>query len=1398
VKPDSPRWREVTPSEFDHEREGLNLVRELLPDRAPYRAWSNFEFKDDSGKWHEVDLLVLGESRLHLVELKHYRGTITGSAYKWTRGGRTEVSPLLLARRKAQRLKSLIVRAAARSAAVPWVQECVFLHAADGRCALPASDATDLFGLDGDEERSGLPGLSVRLLEPANGRGNRTGAGHDEVLAQLFDQIGFAVRREREVGSWRLIGPPEDEGEGWQDWPAEHRVARNPARARFFVSPPGASEANRRATRALVERVHSLTSRLKHENVLSPIDLVDNELGAGLVFPRDETTNRLDLWLDDRASGVPLDTQVGMLRQLAEALAYAHRHHVVHRGLTPAAVQVRERADGDPVVLLADWQVAGADDPEQTADRPAGGGATRIFKILEDKRGEDAEERRAGAYRAPEGRWSPTADRVKLDVFALGAVAYHLIAGRPPAADATELRERLASDGGLDLTADVPEVPDSLRRLVLAATRNKVTERLTDVRAVLAMLDEVERELAAPTIVPDDVDPLEAAPGALLGTRFELLRRLGSGSTAVGLLVADRDADGEHRVLKVALDDAAARRLEDEAAVLRPLRTLSHPRLVRLADEQPLRVGGRLALLLESAGDRTLADVLRERPRLSLDLLERWGTDLLEAVVALDKAGIDHRDVKPANLGIRKQPSDRAPHLVLFDFSLSRAGAASVEAGTVPYLDPFLGSAARPHWDSAAERYAVAVTLHQMATGRPPVFGDGLSQPASIPDEATIDPGSFDPSVSAGLAEFFRRAFRRNAGKRFDTAAEMLDIWQSIFAGTTVPDDADTLAERVQPDTPLAESGLSARALSALEPFRLDTVGDLADVDPGRLSRLGGIAEPTRREVRSRAKRWRERFGDLAEPSSVDVSVEANADLLGDPELAAVTLAERCGPLRAKARRRLARAVLGLDGGPEGGIDGFATLADLAKAVGVATPSQAYGHLTGALDAWAEDQPSRAILDEIRDHVRTSVDGFGGVARAVEIAADLAGSDDPLRARVMSGLIRLALDRADHVERGGGDAVTVHRRRRRRDASVVLAADPALLDTADALGRMADDLVSGVVESTEYVVAATTAAARLRPAWPAGLAAPEDAPLVRLAARLSDTAGASRRGELHDRGMPPATAVKIALGGLAPSQRLTADDIKGRVRARFPDLEPLPGRPRLDRVLVEAGLPLQWDGAAFTTPSVPPDTTLASRSHVSVVPVVGRAVPGTTDEDARLVESASSRSFLALGVPPSGLDAYAGELAARHGAVALNVTSALIEALRGEATLAGIGWDDVRAADAAEPGSRPAQGLTALVRRAAPAVEKQVAELTAATPAGTRPVLLLDAEPLARYGHTDLLARLSDITVRREQAVWLVVPRDGNGGASLDGVPVPLAHGGQFMELNDSWLRATALEGDRA
>jgi hypothetical protein len=68
-------------------------------------------------------------------------------------------------------------------------------------------------------------------------------------------------------------------------------------------------------------------------------------------------------------------------------------------------------------------------------------------------------------------------------------------------------------------------------------------------------------------------------------------------------------------------------------------------------------------------------------------------------------------------------------------------------------------------------------------SGGAPRFGDGLSDPASVRDEATIAPDMFDAAVAEPLAGFFRTALARSAKERHDTAAEIRQ-WRDRFGST--------------------------------------------------------------------------------------------------------------------------------------------------------------------------------------------------------------------------------------------------------------------------------------------------------------------------------------------------------------------------------------------------------------------------------------------------------------------------------------------------------------------------------------------------------------------------------------------------------------------------------------
>lgn len=1409
---DDSRWVEVSTSQFSHEAEGLRLAKELLPDVEPFRAWSNFEFRDTRGRWHEVDLAVLGRDTLYLVELKYYSGRLRGDDHRWLRDGRrAEDSPLKLAHRKAQYFASLLkerFREYLHSKGqhnvdlreyIPYVQEAVFLHHPNMRCELPQHARRGIYGLEGHEHVSGLRPLSELLLAPASHE--PINAIKSAILARIMEQIGLVPRRQREVGSWVIDDQPLGERDGWQDWPAFHRVTTTDRyRIRFFIPAPGISSAEEFRLERQVEHEYRLLSRLRHDGVLTPRDVVKAELGTGLVYPDDERLNRLDLWFAERENGLSLKQQLDIIRQVAEALHYAHRHRVVHRGLVPSAVALRERSDGGLAVVVSNWEAAGSLSATTTATSSVVGDGSAASLILRDLAEDDE------LFEAPEGRWTAGADRTRLDVFALGAFAFYVLTNqRLPAPDRGALVDRLRRDAGLDLGAELPQVPSKIRELVLHATNPRPSERTANVAEFLAEFDAAEQALYETTVI-EEVDPLEAVPGQLLDGRYRFRRRLGSGSTAVGLLVADEGAGGKQRVLKVAKDDAAAARLESEA---KALAALQHDRIVDCLGI--VQIAGRKALVLTFAGDTTLAEELaRKRGRLSLDLLERWGTDLLSALVELDRVGVFHRDIKSSNLGVDareiRSHGKSDSRLVLFDFSMSGAELQALAAGTPHYRDPFLGHEGRVSYDSAAERYGAAVVLYEMATGTLPQYGtDPDADPASVPDEVSINGDAFDPAVREDLEAFFTTALARDANRRHDTAEDMRRAWTSIFKrlGRSAPDAAGKAAAATL-ESSLGEAGLSARAVSALEP-EVTTVFELLTLDPARLNGLvRKEARETRSEIRERVSEWRKTFEDnLAARRGTDTARSTDATTFPDPLRTAALLVDIAQGKRAATRRQAAELILGL----REGLDAFATQQELAQAVGRSGPrgNQLIRELQ---NAWASDDRSRDLLDELVRLITRSLKTFGGVATIKTLTDEILAAlpDAPADAseqanRVAAGLLRLTLDR--YVEHEMAETHEPLAKRRHGGRLALVAIDSTLLDAADAIAGLAGKMVADAKAAREDIVPQQRAAREIRAKFDetfhkAGGDAPPaitDLRLVRLAAQTATDVGLSARGELHSFDMAPHFAVRLALSGVGQREELSPAELTDRVRARFPDLQSLPGRPALDKIVERSGIGLQFaDGAYRPEASSPAATSGLPSRPGTVVPERTEPVLSRGDHmDRVLAESLRTRSFLALGVGvlrSDEVDRAVATLSGRFHARVVDVTGLMIDEMRSLAEEVGLPWSLIRSADVAAPGSRDARGLRTVVDRVVPRVTQHIDGLAVGDSAGSGgPVVLTELSPLARYGHLGVIARWSDLAAKRARPVWVVLPQvSWMRGAIVDGKPLQLGSNGQFVELDAAWL----------
>jgi hypothetical protein len=261
-----------------------------------------------------------------------------------------------------------------------------------------------------------------------------------------------------------------------------------------------------------------------------------------------------------------------------------------------------------------------------------------------------------------------------------------------------------------------------------------------------------------------------------------------------------------------------------------------------------------------------------------------------------------------------------------------------------------------------------------------------------------------------------------------------------------------------------------------------------------------------------------------------------------------------------------------------------------------------------------------------------------------------------------------------------------------------------------------------------------------------------------------------------------------------PGQAYEPTEVRDRVRARFPDLAPLLQRPELDALVERIGL--RWDdrGRRYRAPAVGGGETTGLESRpatrvATTVPVIG---PGAVGQ--RLEDSRKSRSFVALGVSAPWLERFTEVLRARFDVVELDLTHALMDALHATAANAGVPWSEVLGADADVPGSRPRQGLHALLQRSLPAVRQAIEQaLTTASSVDHgvgRPVLLLDPSLLARYDALGELAPWLDLTTKRPTAVWLVVPQvHGNVGPVCDGRPLPLTAPSQYVPVPAEWIQ---------
>ena len=209
--------------------------------------------------------------------------------------------------------------------------------------------------------------------------------------------------------------------------------------------------------------------RLHHPNLVT---VHDSGEADGLVFFSMELVEGRSLKAVLKERGrLPPDEALRLMRQVLEALAYAHGRGVVHRDIKP-----------DNLMVTANGQVKVADLGLSRIDEGGDGTGTSLFETS------------AGSfmgsphYMAPEqGRDAHSADQ-RSDLYSVGATLYHLVCGQPPFNGTTAMEVLIAAQEHPLAWPEAPP-PAPLRELIARLLEKDPAKRPPDAQAAIAALD---------------------------------------------------------------------------------------------------------------------------------------------------------------------------------------------------------------------------------------------------------------------------------------------------------------------------------------------------------------------------------------------------------------------------------------------------------------------------------------------------------------------------------------------------------------------------------------------------------------------------------------------------------------------------------------------------------------------------------------------------------------------------------------------------------------------------------------------------------------------------------------------------------------------------------------------
>jgi predicted Ser/Thr protein kinase len=276
-----------------------------------------------------------------------------------------------------------------------------------------------------------------------------------------------------------------------------------------------------------------------------------------------------------------------------------------------------------------------------------------------------------------------------------------------------------------------------------------------------------------------------AEPPSKIG-RYEILREIGRG--AMGIVYEAHDPDLDRtialKVIQASSEGEAAVAFEDRfLAEARIAAALQHPGIVVVHDVGRDPDTGTMFIALELLRGETLAD-LAERGPLDWREVLRLVAQVARALDYAHRAGVVHRDVKPANVVV--QPSG---DVKVMDFGIARLESARQRLtatgdfiGTPLYTAP--EQARTEDVDGRADLFSLASVAYTLLTGRAAFVAPTIPGIVHrVVYEEPEPPSRLVPELPPEVERILLRALAKDPAQRYPTAEAFAEDAEDVLAG---------------------------------------------------------------------------------------------------------------------------------------------------------------------------------------------------------------------------------------------------------------------------------------------------------------------------------------------------------------------------------------------------------------------------------------------------------------------------------------------------------------------------------------------------------------------------------------------------------------------------------------